>query len=173
MEKRWNKLIQTDVRLFYWINHRWKCRSLDVMMRSITHLGGAVFTIFLSCYLLFFRPDLRSVALHVAIALAASHLMVQLLKRRFWRIRPHLALSHANTVPSPLVDSSFPSGHPPAFFSIAIPFAIASPPLAPLFLGLATTVALSRIYLGLHYPSDVSMGALLGASASFAVAFVL
>ncbi|CDN41792.1 phosphatase PAP2 family protein [Paenibacillus sp. P22] len=79
----------------------------------------------------------------------------------------------------PLEDSSFPSGHTTAIFAWTVPLLYAAAsgaafPLA-LFAGLAIacSVGWSRMYLGLHYPSDVGAGALLGTfTAMLAVVFI-
>jgi undecaprenyl-diphosphatase len=57
---------------------------------------------------------------------------------------------------------SFPSGHTMTSFAAWSSFLITLPWLAPLVLPAAILIGLSRIYLGLHYPTDVLMGALLG-----------
>jgi undecaprenyl-diphosphatase len=61
-------------------------------------------------------------------------------------------------------DFSFPSGHAAAGFAGALVLGAHAPAFAPVFYALAVAVSLSRVYLGVHYPSDVAFGAFLGAS---------
>jgi undecaprenyl-diphosphatase len=57
---------------------------------------------------------------------------------------------------------SFPSAHATTSFAAAAAYSSALPLASPLFYGAATMFALSRPYLGVHYPSDVLAGAALG-----------
>jgi undecaprenyl-diphosphatase len=57
---------------------------------------------------------------------------------------------------------SFPSAHATTSFAAAAAYSSALPLASPLFYGAATMFALSRPYLGVHYPSDVTAGAALG-----------
>ena len=57
---------------------------------------------------------------------------------------------------------SFPSGHAAAATAVAVSVALAQPFLAALVLPLAALIAYSRIYLRVHYASDVVAGAVLG-----------
>jgi undecaprenyl-diphosphatase len=84
------------------------------------------------------------------------------LKLAFERDRPPVS----RPVPEPLLEApstySFPSGHATVAFACATVLALAVPRLRwPLF-ALAALIAWSRVYVGVHYPGDVLVGALLG-----------
>ena len=64
----------------------------------------------------------------------------------------------------PLDRYSFPSGHTLHAVSFTIMIAHFEPLLLPVAIPFAILVAASRVILGLHYPSDVIVGALIGAS---------
>lgn len=166
-----NRFIATmhtlDRRLFYWINHKWNHNILGWFLAKITHLGGATFSIIFSLSIYMWAPDpWKTTGLQSMIALTASHIPVAIFKRKLHRLRPYLVLPKANVVPKPLKDHSFPSGHTTAIFSVTVPFMIASPLLSIALLPLAVMIGLSRIYLGLHYPSDVIAGGLVGTTAA-------
>jgi undecaprenyl-diphosphatase len=83
------------------------------------------------------------------------------IKLIFKRPRPQLeGLPPLGGAPSSL---SFPSAHATASFASATVVTRIAPELAPAVFGLATLMALTRPYLGMHYPSDIVAGAGLGA----------
>ena len=133
------------------------------MMRLLTHLGGARATILASFGLILLGGNDRRVGVVALAGNVFSHLLVQVLKRTVARPRP----CDANGAPLALIDLpdpfSFPSGHAAAAFAVALPIAFAHAWLAPLVLGLATLVALSRVTLRVHHLSDVAAGIALGA----------
>jgi undecaprenyl-diphosphatase len=91
--------------------------------------------------------------------------VVDVLKRTFDRARPPEADPSlgGSLVPLP-ENASFPSGHSATAFAAATAIAILCPKLRPWALVLAAGVALSRIYLRVHFPIDVLVGGLIGAS---------
>lgn len=88
------------------------------------------------------------------------------------RTRPFLA--HRQIHPLYAVhSSSFPAGHAATAFAGAVLLAAVAPRAWPAFVGLAALIGFSRIYDGVHYPSDVLAGALLGAAVGAAAALAL
>lgn len=85
------------------------------------------------------------------------------IKRWYPRKRPYLTIEDAKYPLHPLQDHSFPSGHTTAVFSVFVPLICYDSNLMIFLLPLALCVGISRIYLGLHYPSDVFVGMCLGA----------
>lgn len=157
-----------DHRVLYYVNLQIRGPLLDWLMPKISHLGGASFTV--SFFLLLFALSCEF-ALEGLSALAASHLFVQLLKRFFARARPYLSDHNVLVWKNPLRDYSFPSGHSTAIFSLVATVSLSVPWIAVLLIPIAACVALSRIYLGLHYPTDVGIGALIGIVFAFGAHF--
>ncbi|AAM25640.1 MAG: Membrane-associated phospholipid phosphatase [Caldanaerobacter subterraneus] len=168
------KILQDkDRNIFFYINERIKCSLLDKIMPKITHAGGPVFTVFVTVFLaLFGKNNVKTSAIEALFSLISSHLFVQLLKRKYTRPRPYMVLANANTFRQLLKDYSFPSGHATASFSLAMTFSIFFPNLAIIFVSLAVLVGLSRIYMGLHYPSDVLMGSTIGIAFAYLTHFM-
>jgi len=115
----------------------------------------------------------RRVGLALAVAIALQATLVWALKAAFGRVRPWLAFGLPAPIGQPH-DGSFPSGHAAgsfcvaAFVAVLLPAVWRSAPMRALLVSLfgvlvAAFVALSRVYLGAHFPSDVLAGALLGA----------
>ena len=157
-------LYHNDRRLFEYINKKIKCKVLDLFMPKITHLGGTTFTV-LSCLFmyLFGQGETRLAATQAIVTVTSSQGIVQLFKNIINRKRPYLVLPEVNTFWSKLLkDHSFPSGHTTAGFSLAAVLAAHFPNYSLVSYSLATMVGISRIYTGMHYPSDVLSGALLG-----------
>lgn len=163
MAKWVHQLYQFECNLYLTINNRFDRKHLNLFFRQITYFGGATFTI--SCallMLLFFDFPVKLWGMEMAISLTTSHLFVVFMKKIYPRTRPYLSLTNARVVENPLTDHSFPSGHTTAIFSIITPLIVHVPILSFILYPLAGLVGLSRIFLGLHYPSDVLAGAMVG-----------
>ncbi|MBP1157365.1 MULTISPECIES: phosphatase PAP2 family protein [unclassified Paenibacillus] len=150
-------------RMFCFVNQRIRHQVLDFFFNIITHLGGATASIATAlCIALFAEGVWKSAGIVSCIALGLSHVPVAIIKKKYPRLRPYLVLEGTNTCKNPLRDHSFPSGHTTAIFSVTVPLMFITPWLAAILIPLASLVGMSRIYLGLHYPSDVLAGSLIG-----------
>jgi len=138
--------------------------ALRATFRAVSRLGDGLFW-----YLLMAAMPLALGAVGVLVALqmlgtgAVGLLLYKSLKRRLVRERPYIGLDGITCSMAPLDRYSFPSGHTlhaVAFTVLALHYL---PGLAPLLVPFAMLVAMSRVVLGLHYPSDVLAGAALGA----------
>jgi membrane-associated phospholipid phosphatase len=90
---------------------------------------------------------------------AAAYTLNTAIKPLVGRRRPQLrGLPPLSATPTKL---SFPSAHASTSFAGALAYSRAGQPALPLY-ALAVALSLSRVYLGVHYPSDVLAGALLG-----------
>lgn len=162
-------LYQKDAKIFIYLNKRMRCKILDLIMPKITHLGGAIFTLLL-CFALYAsgHKDAKIAATEALITITGSQGIVQLFKRGIYRKRPYMVLPEVNTFWNKLLkDYSFPSGHTTAGFSLAAIIAMYFPAYSFITYLLAAMVGISRIYTGMHYPSDVISGAFLGTGFAF------
>jgi undecaprenyl-diphosphatase len=119
------------------------------------------------------RPGSTHVALRLGVGCSLAALAAQVLKRTLNRARPTSAIEGFEALADNPDAFSFPSGHTAAAFGVAVAL-VGEPRCAgPLSLLLATGIALSRVYLGAHYPLDVLVGGLLGAAAGSVARFVI
>ena len=123
---------------------------------------------------LLFHARTRRFAAALALGVAAQAILVWTLKAGVGRVRPWIALGLPTPFGAPR-DPSFPSGHAAGTWCVAAFLAVSLPVVWPnarararacvsLAIGLAVLISLSRVYLGVHFPSDVLAGALLGAA---------
>lgn len=155
-----------DCRILQKVNSYFDQKLLNLFFRIITNLGGAAFTVTTAFLLLTLSSgDARMIAFASALALSLSHIPVHFVKKMFPRKRPYLMIEATKHPEEPLQDHSFPSGHTTAIFSVLIPYILSMPQLSLILIPLGICVGISRVYLGLHYPSDVVAGGILGTAA--------
>jgi undecaprenyl-diphosphatase len=155
------------------VNHRlvgWRPpRWFRLWMITATRLGDGWLWLITGLLLVASGGHGLDVLRAAAAATAAANALLVPLKRRFRRPRPcerepnpHFASAYR---PQFRGDSfSFPSGHSLNAFAVGTVVALAFPALAPIAFLIAASVAASRVFLGLHFLTDVVVGAALGAA---------
>ena len=162
-----------DLPILNWIAaHLW-CPFLDAVMPVITLLGDAgAFWIGIAVVLLCI-PKYRKVGLGMGAALILGLLVCNVtMKPLIARIRPYDYVEQNLGYTIKLLieaqhDFSFPSGHTIASFEAAVALTIRHKKLGAAALVLAVLIAFSRMYLYVHYPTDVLAGAVLGITFGF------
>ncbi len=136
-------------------------RALILLSQGM-HYGEGWAVVAVVLLIVDFKTGLKVIAEALPVLWATMLTVNFPLKRLFGRRRPFTSFVSARVRgPRPL-DSSFPSGHTAAAFAGALLFGAHEPLWSPLFYALATAVGFSRIYLGVHYPGDVLIGAAAG-----------
>jgi undecaprenyl-diphosphatase len=164
----WKRVVSFDQALLLLVR-RLESAAMTRVMKGVTHLGDTASWVVIGLAL--GAAGGKNGMRYAALVGAAAALAVgssQLLKRLCCRPRPaHGLRGFAALVECP--DAlSFPSGHSAVAFAIAVALAGQGAGLGLLTLVLATGIALSRVYLGAHYPVDVAAGVLVGALAGLA-----
>lgn len=161
-------ILQLDVAIINWIAEHIRSDLLDHVMPVLTSFGdkGAIWIIFglvLACL-----PKERSKGIQILLALVFSFLLSNLLlKNLVGRVRPFDIVSGIELLIQAPHDYSFPSGHTSASFAAATVLMISHWKGRYFALALAILIAFSRLYLYVHYPTDVLAGVLLGVGAGY------
>ncbi|WP_366927952.1 phosphatase PAP2 family protein [Clostridium sp.] len=157
-----------DINLLRIINNSWKCKFLDIIMPSMTYLGSFSFLfIFCTVAFLFDNTTLRTMAIKAMISITLSTGIGKILKVSVTRLRPFINIPNLNINKIGIDKYSFPSGHTTAAFSLAVIIALYFPMFGFITIPLAFCVGISRMYIGVHYPTDVIVGVFIGSTCSF------
>jgi len=165
MDKFSLRLNALDAQLCVRFNRAASRPGIALFFRIISRLGDGVFWYVLMAALLMHggQAALLPVAQMVVTGLAGTA-TYKWLKGRTLRPRPYAVHADVTCLTAPLDQFSFPSGHTlhaVAFSLVALAY---FPFVAPVVIPFTLACAASRVVLGLHYPSDVLAGAVLGAA---------
>ncbi len=156
---------QLDLSLCIRLNHTSQYAWVRRLFRTVSRLGDGVFWYTLMILLLLvFRYDALFPVVHMLLTGGTCTLIYKWLKQKISRPRPYQVNPDIACITAPLDRFSFPSGHTlhaVAFSMVAVAY---FPFLAWVVFPFTALVAVSRMVLGLHYPSDVLAGALIGSS---------
>lgn len=154
-----------ELRFIKWANGWWGSPILDHTLPWLTYLGSH-FAVILFILLSFILTRKRLIFRRLIILYGIQSAVIYSLKFLIHRQRPlHFVQELASKLsggPGEILDPSFPSAHAASSFMMATVLAYWFPRYRILFYILAGFIAWTRIYLGLHYPTDIIAGALLG-----------
>lgn len=152
-----------EVRLCLPCNHMARFRPVSSYFRLVSRLGDGPFWYALLAALpvVFGQQALMPVA-HIAATALLGVATYKGIKASMLRERPFASHANVQAWVKPLDRYSFPSGHTLHAALFLTMLAHYFPTVALLVLPFVLSVAASRVILGLHYPSDVVIGALMG-----------
>ncbi len=154
-----------------WLQNSARAPWLDAVFTVYTHLGDGGFLWIILCVILFCVPRTRKIGTVTLLALAIGFLCTNVvLKHLVARPRPWLDVAGLLPLVNEGDPNSFPSGHTCAAFAFAGAGLWAFPTKWAKALALAGAILMgfSRLYVGVHYPSDVLAGAIVGLLAGWA-----
>ena len=167
---------QFDERALVWIAQHVRCGLLDPFMKVYTQLGntGLLF-IALGLVMLLFKSTRRA-GFSALCAMIIGLVVVNFtIKPLMARERPWLVIEGFVNLVEEHDPNSFPSGHTNAAFAFALALCMAAPKrwMKITAVCMAVAMGLSRLYVGVHFPSDVLVGALVGSLCGLAGAWVI
>ena len=144
-----------------WVNTR-RTRWLDLVMRSATRLGDGTLWVLMTVVQFAVAGMGDTLARQLAFGLLVDVTLYKILKNLIGRPRPFqqiLVVEQGTRMPD---EFSFPSGHMAAACVMVVVLGSTFSILLFPMISLALLIGTSRVYLGMHYPSDVLAGAVLG-----------
>jgi len=160
--ERW---LAVDLQCAIWLHRlahwRWLVSALAVSSR----LGNGIVWYTLTASIPFLAGPKGWSCTAQMLAVGVVNVMIYYhLKRWTGRERPFMSCTQISACVRALDQFSFPSGHTLHAVAFSVILGHPYPPFAPLLWGFTSLVALSRVVLGLHFPTDVAAGALIGFS---------
>lgn len=158
-------LFSIDCAIFYFFNHNLSNPAFDRFFSTITNVNNWFITYIIFIGLLLIKGGKKGrIAILVALLLVAAgdQFGYRVLKESIGRVRPCDFLPDVIMPIGCAGTSSFPSNHALNNFAVATFFSFVYPQYKIVLFISASLIAISRVYLGVHYPSDIVGGALIG-----------
>ena len=162
-------LLGIDGNILLWIQDNLRNDFMTRFWKFITSLGNLGTIWIIISLVLIFIPKTKKIGVMSGIALILSLIFINIiLKNMVASPRPFTEIENLVCLVSKPREYSFPSGHASSSFASAVIFLkkLKKRYSIPLFL-LAVMIAFSRLYIGVHYPTDVLCGAIFGTLIGF------
>ena len=160
-------MVTIDEALFRTLNQAGSNAGLDALMVFFTIIGMSYIIVLISVPV--WLKGRKELAFDLVIAISLASLAAEVVKVLVDRQRPNISLSDVNTIIT-ASGPSFPSAHASRASAVAILFALRWSKAAGIVaFSVATLIAVSRVFLGLHWPSDIAAGAFFGLLAGYGV----
>lgn len=166
-----------NIDIFHFINTNLANPVFDVIMPPLSNCGGFITLLAASILAVLVMRYLKNekyqkIAWMCLYALLLAGIIAAVLKLTFHSPRPYTVLENVRQLTVPSEPNSFPSGHAASTFSVVtvlLHFLKNNPVFTVLLILFALSIAFSRVYIGVHFPSDVLAGAIAGAVAGVVV----
>ena len=162
-----------DKTILLWIHKYLSNDVFDWLMPLITEQDNWILPILVLIFYLGFKAEKRgkiTLVLLILTIILTDSICAQILKPFFERIRPsHMNMEGLNLLVSKGGKWSMPSNHASNMFSLAVILSYFFGRFKLILFCLAIIIGISRVYVGVHYPGDVMIGALVGYSISWVV----
>lgn len=158
------QILEWDGALLLWIQEHIRTEWLSPIMKFITHLGDSGFIwIVIALVLLLYKGTRREGLLCACSLILVVLIDNVILKNAIARTRPYEVIDGLQRIIEAQADFSFPSGHTGASFAAAVVIFMRLPKRYGIpALVIAVLIGFSRLYVGVHYPTDVIVAALIG-----------
>ena len=158
------KITETDGRILLWIQENVRHDVLTPIVKAITYSGNWGAIMIAAVVILLIKPKTRKLGMMCGAALVVNLVICNLiLKLAVARVRPYETIEGLELIVGKAYDWSFPSGHSSGGFAVGtVIFMETKKRVGVPVLILALLIALSRLYVGIHYPTDVLFGAIIG-----------
>lgn len=163
-------LLNMDANILLFIQEYIRQDFLTPFVKFVTHLGDGGWLWIVLSILLLFPKKTRRVGITALTALLIGALITNVaLKNLVARVRPYEVIEGLRLIIEKQSDYSFPSGHTCASFAAGLIYLKMLPrKYGVAAFVLAVLIALSRLYVGVHYPTDILGGMLVGCFAAWA-----
>jgi len=151
----------------------WPLDWFDIFLAEYLPYLMALVVIFLLIQEKDWRQRIYFFALTGLSVILARGIITEVIRFFYYRPRPFLALGFQSLLGNSDIAGSFPSGHAAAYFALALAVFYLDKKWGWRFLIAAIIICIARVYVGVHWPSDILVGAIIGLGSAFVIKKIL